>query len=86
MYRRTRRGCERREHAFGVRHLWHAFGIHETRDFDTPQPGALQAAYELDLCRRRQNLRLALQAIARPDFNDLDCMGIHGADCKPWVA
>ena len=53
---RTRHGCERREHAFGVRHLWHAFGIDEARDFDTAQSRALQAAHEFYLCRRRQNL------------------------------
>ncbi len=42
------------------------------------RPARCQAAYELDLCRRRQHLRFALQAITRPDFDDLDARWI------PW--
>src|SRR5690349_17458356 len=65
-----RREC--REHRLGVRHLRHPLGVHEARDFDASQPGAIQAADELDLRVGAENLGFALQAITWPHFHDLD--------------
>ncbi len=60
------------EHRFGVRHLRHAFRIDEARDFDALQARGNQAPDQFELGRRRQNLRLALQSIARPHINDFN--------------
>ena len=50
------------------------------------RPARRQAADEFDLRGRRQHLRFALQAIARPDFHDLDVLPIPWREFYPWVA
>ncbi len=71
---------QRGQHRLGIGHLRHALGIHEARHFHAAQPGGHQAADELDLGGGRQHLRFALQAVARPDFNDLDGGRFHGRE------
>ena len=64
-------------HRLGIRHLGHAPGVHETRDFDALEATGREAADELHLGVRGQHLRLTLQAIARPDFDDFDALPVH---------
>ena len=64
--------AEPAQHVLGIGHLRHALRVHEARDLDTPQAAVDGALDELDLDRRRHDARLALQAVARPDFDDLD--------------
>jgi hypothetical protein len=44
--------------------------VNETGHFEAPDARIKSAPDELDLGRRRQDLRLALETVARPDFND----------------
>ena len=78
-------GRERGQHLFGIGHLRHALGIHEARHLDARQPGRRQATDEFDLRGGGQHLRFALQAVTRPDFDDLDVLPIHGSNSILWV-
>jgi hypothetical protein len=74
---RTPGGRQRGQHGLGIRHLRHTPGIHETRDFDALEAAGHQAPDELHLGVGGQHLGLALQAIARPDFDDFDALLVH---------
>jgi hypothetical protein len=55
-----------------VRHLRHAFRVHEARDFDALDAAADGALDEFALHRERQDFGLVLQPVARADLDDLD--------------
>ena len=56
----------------GVRHLGDALRVDEARDLDATNTGVHGAADELELGRGRHDRGLVLQAVARPDLDDLD--------------
>src|SRR5262245_58295943 len=63
---------ERLQDRLRVRHLRDAARAHEARDLDAADAGLDRAPDELDLHAGRHARRLVLQAVARPDLDDLD--------------
>jgi hypothetical protein len=58
------------QHLGGIGHLRHPLGRHEGTGLDDPAAGLRQPLDKGDLHRRRQALRLVLQAVARPHLDD----------------
>src|SRR5690606_41476390 len=56
----------------GIGHLRHPVGAYETRDLDLPEAAIGQHVNEADLVGDRDDPRLILQAVARPDFIHLN--------------
>ena len=61
-----------RQHLFRIRHLRHFLRVDKARHLETAQPGIDQSLDELNLGGSGHDPRLALQPIARPDFDDFD--------------
>ena len=55
-----------------LRHLGDVLGMHEARDLHATNAGIDRPLDKLDLGVGRQDLRLALQTVARADFDDRD--------------
>jgi hypothetical protein len=73
-----RRRSQRTQHVLGVGHLRHALRVDEARHLDASQARGDGAAYELHLVGSGQYARLALQAVAGADFDDLDVIAHAG--------
>jgi hypothetical protein len=73
-----RSGEHARQQLGVVAHLRHPLGRHEGRGLDRLQPGALEAAHELELGVGGDELLLVLQAVARPHLDDADGGGKDG--------
>ncbi len=65
---------QRGQHLLGVGHLRHALRVDEAGDLEAARAAGDQALDERDLRGRGHHPRFALQAIARPDFDDLDAL------------
>ncbi len=64
---------EVRHDLFGAGHLRNTARIDEARDLDGTEPGARELADELGAERRRQDVRLVLEPIARAHVDDEHC-------------
>src|SRR5690606_24183369 len=74
-----------REDVLRVRHLRHAFRVHEARRFDAADAAREHAPDELELDGGRNGLGLALQPVARRHLDDFDLLTRHCLHTYPRI-